>query len=184
MGFKPLTELLIDQIVILVVGRDLKPYHVHRDLICDRSAHFRAALEGQFHEAQTGRLELRDDEEATIELFIRWLYGSINRSILTLKELHHYVSLMCFARRILLTELHNDCMDSIRQHFRLQAQQKQQMEDDESEVERVSVQDVAMAYAALPELPHLRFCLCLEKARQVNDDIQEGMLGWMSADLC
>ncbi|KAL8814420.1 MAG: hypothetical protein Q9223_006351 [Gallowayella weberi] len=184
MGFRPLSELLTDNFVVLLVGSDLKPYHVHRDVICDRSAHFRAALQGHFQEAHTGRLEFPEDEPTTFELFIRWLYGSTHRQILTDEQLHHYVSLMCFAQRILSTELHNDCMDSIRHHFYLKAEQGPSwrvMTYPNSGV--VSVSDVALAYAALPKLPDLRFCLCLELALHVKKLSEHGVTAWMSADL-
>ncbi|KAL8679319.1 MAG: hypothetical protein Q9224_007049, partial [Gallowayella concinna] len=118
-------RLLTDQLVVLLVGPDRKPYHVHRDLICDRSAHVRAALQGQFQEASTGQVEFPEDEQATFELFIRWLYDSTDRICSTPEQLRHYISLMCFAQRILLPELHNDCIDLIRQQFRLKAEQRQ-----------------------------------------------------------
>ncbi|KAI4246368.1 MAG: hypothetical protein L6R40_002036, partial [Gallowayella cf. fulva] len=169
--------LLTDQLVTLIVGPNLKQYHVHRDLICDRSAHFRAALQGQFLEGQTGRVELPEDEEVTIELFIRWLYGSLDRNLFTAEQLGHYVSVMCFARRILLHELHNDCIYMIRQHFHLKSQQKQAGPT-------VNTVSVSVVYQnTLPILPTLRFCLCLELALQVTQNIHKVDSDWMDADL-
>ncbi|KAL8684910.1 MAG: hypothetical protein Q9224_006069 [Gallowayella concinna] len=87
---------------------------------------------------------------------------------------------MCFAQRILSTELYNDCIDLIRQHFRLKAEQGQA---ESTAIDIVSVSDVSLAYDALLEQPHLRFCLCFELALQTNQKIINDVTTWMNADL-
>ncbi|KAL8848085.1 MAG: hypothetical protein Q9221_006887 [Calogaya cf. arnoldii] len=170
MVFKPRAELLTDNLVALLVGKDLKAYYVHRDLICDRSAHFRAALQGRFQEAQTNRIEFPEDDEKTFELFIRRLYGSTDKGFTTY-NIQDHISLLCFAQRILLTELQNDCIDGIRRHYYDKTKQATPC--------HMTVDAVSQIYDAVPSQTHLRFCFCLELALVVVQKIKIGTADWM-----
>ncbi|KAI4258509.1 MAG: hypothetical protein L6R42_005048 [Xanthoria sp. 1 TBL-2021] len=153
MVFKPLTELLRGPIVTIKVGPDRKSYTLHRDLLCDRSSYFRAALLGQFKEAQTGLIEFPDEEETTFELFALWLYTQLPQPT-TCEELQRLITLMRFARSRLLDELHNDCMTLVRAYFRTKGS--------------VAIREISMAYDTTPELPELRLFVCLEAVLQLR----------------
>ncbi|KAL8848084.1 MAG: hypothetical protein Q9221_006886 [Calogaya cf. arnoldii] len=159
MVFTPHQHLVSGPAVTAIVGKDRRPFVIHRALLCDRSAHFRAALLGQFQEAHTGVIELPDVEETIFEIFVGWLYGGTpmcQRST----AVRFIIELMCFARTILLEELQNDCMDAIRRYFRARR--------GESAVPVVTAEVVALAYNAVPELPTLRLLVCLEAALQLR----------------
>ncbi|KAL9613888.1 MAG: hypothetical protein Q9204_008866, partial [Flavoplaca sp. TL-2023a] len=131
-------------------------FTLHRDLVCDRSSHFRAALLGQFEEASTGIIEFPDLEDSVFKMFILWIYGSHIEKLSSHDDLNRCIALMCFARTILLEELHNDCMDTIRKYFRARTSVKANPP--------VTAIHICLAYHTVPELPTLRLFVCLEAA--------------------
>ncbi|PNP79249.1 hypothetical protein FNYG_07325 [Fusarium nygamai] len=49
-------------------------YRVHKAIVCPRSNFFKAACDGKFKEAQTGRIDLPDDDPAAVRMMIKYLY--------------------------------------------------------------------------------------------------------------
>ncbi|KAL8781085.1 MAG: hypothetical protein Q9213_006167 [Squamulea squamosa] len=60
-------------IVTLLIGPDSLPFHVHKDLLCEKSPFFAAAFNGSFQES-SGSIELKEDRVDDIECIIHWLY--------------------------------------------------------------------------------------------------------------
>lgn len=48
--------------------------YVHKDLICARSPFFKAALSNDWKEAQEGSVELPDDKDDIVTIYVQWLY--------------------------------------------------------------------------------------------------------------
>ena len=142
--------------VTILVGKNRSSYTLHRNLVCDRSSYFRAALLGQFEEASTGIIEFPDLEDSVFKVFILWVYGHKIEILTSLDDLKCCIALMCFARTILLEELHNDCMNRIRDYFRVRNSVKA--------YPPVTAIHICLAYHTVPELPMLRLFVCLEAA--------------------
>ncbi|KAG5804747.1 hypothetical protein H9Q74_004426 [Fusarium xylarioides] len=53
-------------------GKD--QYRVHKAIICPRSNFFEAACSGEFKEAQTGEIDLPDDDPVAVRMMIEYLY--------------------------------------------------------------------------------------------------------------
>ncbi|KAL8731021.1 MAG: hypothetical protein Q9166_003672 [cf. Caloplaca sp. 2 TL-2023] len=172
--FKSVSELLSGPMVTILVGRNRTPYLVHREVLCNRSAHFRAALQGQFKEAQTRQIEFLEEHEYTFKLFLHWVYTLVVPSC-GRDGLSHYISLICFARSILLEELHNGCIDKIRELLQLRSQSKDELV--------VPTKELSLVYEAMPELPKLRFLVCLEAALEYTSKAQIGVSDWMDPGL-
>ncbi|KAF5569597.1 hypothetical protein FPANT_13896, partial [Fusarium pseudoanthophilum] len=49
-------------------------YRVHKAIICPRSNFFEAAFSGEFKEAQTGEIDLPDDDPVAVKMMIEYLY--------------------------------------------------------------------------------------------------------------
>ena len=60
--------------VTLYVGESQKPFYVHLDLLCDVSSFFKAAFAGSFREGVDKTMQLPEDNENTLLLFLDWLY--------------------------------------------------------------------------------------------------------------
>lgn len=58
----------------IIVGEDKKVFAVHETLLTHFSEFFRAALNGNFKEAMDKRITLEDEDPATFECFVHWLY--------------------------------------------------------------------------------------------------------------
>jgi hypothetical protein len=58
----------------MIVGTEEDCFTVHQDLLVHHSSFFRAALTGNFKEADTKAVILADTESQTTELFVHWLY--------------------------------------------------------------------------------------------------------------
>ncbi|KAF5989217.1 amino acid transport gap1 [Fusarium coicis] len=56
----------------ITCGKD--QYRVHKAIICPRSSFFKAACDGKFKEAQTGKVDLRDDDPLAVSMMIEYLY--------------------------------------------------------------------------------------------------------------
>ncbi|KAH7084946.1 hypothetical protein BKA63DRAFT_6393 [Paraphoma chrysanthemicola] len=61
-------------IVIVAVGKEGTPYHVHKALLIHHSDYFRKALSGPWKEAREGLVTLEDVEPSTFTIFCHWLY--------------------------------------------------------------------------------------------------------------
>ncbi|MCJ1379094.1 hypothetical protein MMC17_002194 [Xylographa soralifera] len=65
---------LFTDVATLVVGPEKQVFKMHKELLCSVSPYFKAALEGDFKEAQEQKIELAEDDPETIEYFQLWLY--------------------------------------------------------------------------------------------------------------
>ncbi|KAL9630938.1 MAG: hypothetical protein Q9204_004468 [Flavoplaca sp. TL-2023a] len=72
--FNSTAELLTSKRITIHVGPDNVPFDVHHDVLCERSAHFRAALQSPFTEAHSDRIAFPDQQPYTIKLFPHWVY--------------------------------------------------------------------------------------------------------------
>ncbi|EMC99029.1 hypothetical protein BAUCODRAFT_387901 [Baudoinia panamericana UAMH 10762] len=75
------TANLFDEIIIVTVGKELKPFKtfsLHKGVVSYYSGYFQAALkENTFQEGQSKRIELPDEEVETFEHFVGWLYTRV-----------------------------------------------------------------------------------------------------------
>ncbi|KAL9012882.1 MAG: hypothetical protein Q9180_009062, partial [Flavoplaca navasiana] len=134
---------------------------------------------GQFQEAQTNRIEFPEDDETTFEIFIRWLYGSKYVVAATFAGLEQAVTVMGFARRIVLPELHNDCINAIRYRYYY----KVETFEGKPTTQDVTVDVISLVYHAVPKQTQLRFFFCLEFALAISKKMQKGEPDWMSPAL-
>ncbi|KAL9560968.1 hypothetical protein ACKAV7_014997 [Fusarium commune] len=58
--------------LVISCGKD--QYRVHKAIICPRSHFFKAACDGEFKEAQTGTIDLPDDDPVAVRMMIEYLY--------------------------------------------------------------------------------------------------------------
>ena len=106
--------------VDIFVGPKRKTFRLHEDLLCDRSDYFKATFQGDFAEAQSKELYLAEDNDASFELFVNWLYGGdvqIGQPIMD-DELPAYFGLLALADKILIEHLRNVATDRIRGYYR------------------------------------------------------------------
>lgn len=58
----------------VLVGPDAKPFNVHEELLTLHSPFFRAALTGNFKEAEDKTVTLKEEDPKIFEFFVHWLY--------------------------------------------------------------------------------------------------------------
>lgn len=104
--------------VNISVGPKRKKYHVHKDLLCNRSEYFRAMFQGGYKETQTKEVFLVDEEASVMELFVTWIYGTTLRGPANVNENSAYLGLLVLSEKFLIEQLHNECIDLIRAYFR------------------------------------------------------------------
>ncbi|KAI4196240.1 MAG: hypothetical protein LQ350_006693 [Teloschistes chrysophthalmus] len=155
--------------VTLFTGQARIPYCVHADLLCARSAFFKAALDGGFREGKTLEMNLLEVDERAVELFLVWLYGNEVDFIppgtdKSRDSLEAYVQLHCFAQMHLLEELANLSGDRIRQHYFIRAV---------SRPGRVVTADEITLMYNHPVSPKLRFCFCYAAALEAHQSAFE-----------
>ncbi|EXK28680.1 hypothetical protein FOMG_15139 [Fusarium oxysporum f. sp. melonis 26406] len=61
--------------LVISCGKD--QYRVHKAIICPRSDFLKAAFDGEFKEAQTGTIDLPDDDPVAVRMMIEYLYHDI-----------------------------------------------------------------------------------------------------------
>jgi len=96
--------------VTIEVGEDKAKFHIHKTLLCDASAFFKAALKPGFKESRNQKVKLPEDTTETFELFLSWLYaqeykgmdenllkkpGTANQA-----ELERFMNLFIFADKV------------------------------------------------------------------------------------
>ena len=99
--------------VNIFVGAERKRYHLHRDLLCDRSDYFTACFIGEFREAQENELSLPEDNIESFDLLVQWLYGAPLKKISSNADVPVYLNLHVLADKLCLEYLQNETMDLI-----------------------------------------------------------------------
>ncbi len=112
------SRLLSKEMVDVFVGPERKQFHLHKDLLCDRSSYFQKAFEGDFKESRENSMDLAEDEVAAFELFVDWLYSG------RLTEVPNdegngwpYIHLYILATKFTLESLANTTMDRLQEYF-------------------------------------------------------------------
>ena len=104
--------------VNIYVGTERKKFHLHRDLLCERSEFFQASFDGHFKEAEAQELSLPEDSVESFELLVGWLYGASLMSIPSKDDLLAYIDLFILAQKLCLEHLQNETMDHILKFYR------------------------------------------------------------------
>ena len=113
-------SLLTTDTVDIFVGPKRKTFRVHEALLCDRSDYFKATFQGSFTEASIKELYLPDDNDASFQLFVNWLYGGDQHvgPPKTDDELEAVFGLVALAEKVLVEHLRNLATDVIRTYYR------------------------------------------------------------------
>ncbi|KAK0515992.1 hypothetical protein JMJ35_002026 [Cladonia borealis] len=79
-------------LVEVIVGPQKQVFRLHKEILCNFSSYFRAALEGSFAEGLTQKIELPEDDVTVFECFRMWLYSPISqKSVPSASELYRYI---------------------------------------------------------------------------------------------
>ena len=116
-----LLRLLTENMVDIFVGVEQNQFHLHRDLLCDRSDYFKACFERSFKEAQQGQLFLQEDDTGSFDLFVKWLYGAPLKKIGSHDDLLVFLALVVLVKKLCLEYLQNEAMDHILKFHRVSA---------------------------------------------------------------
>jgi len=74
--------------VDIKVGPEKRLFKLHKQLLCDASPYFEAALNGQFKESNDQTIEMQDEAVSMFERFQLWIYSGNIRGIReTLKDI-------------------------------------------------------------------------------------------------
>ena len=159
--------------VQILVGKDRKPYDVHRKLLCHRGAYFRAALDGNFLEAQSLTLDFSDESEEIFALFLLWLYNFSGDCLdLSGQRDETLFNLLVLAERLTIDELYNFAMDQLRNNQDNKAIQTP------SHDQRLLVDQQAVRFAYLaPAGAKAQFLVCLTLAAGIKDQGSNFRLG-------
>lgn len=111
-------RLLTIELVDVFVGPKRKTFRLHEHLLCDRSDYFKATFQGEFAEAKSKELYLPDDNDASFELFVNWLYGGNLKPPSNDDELSAHLGLLALAEKVLIEHLGNLTADHIRGYYR------------------------------------------------------------------
>lgn len=111
------SSFLASDMVDFFVGTKRKRYHLHKELLCDRSDYFKAAFHGRFSESTSNELYLPDDDIAAFGLFVNWLYGSPLKEFDTAEQLHDYLALWVLSDMLLIEYLQKLTVDRIRAYY-------------------------------------------------------------------
>lgn len=61
-------------VVMVCVGPNAQPFHIHKDLLCYWSKYFRNAFNGSFREANEKEITILDVQPRIFKIFMGWLY--------------------------------------------------------------------------------------------------------------
>ena len=112
--------MLTTDTVDIFVGPKRKIFRVHEALLCDRSDYFKATFQGPFTEATAKELYLPEDNDASFQIFVNWLYGGDQHvgPPQTDDELEAVFGLLALAEKVLVEHLRNLATDVIRAYYR------------------------------------------------------------------
>lgn len=104
--------------VDIIVGPEQKIFHLHRDLLCQRSVYFQACFEDHSEKAEANEHMLPGDSAESFGLFVVWLYGASLMSIPSEEDLSVYLDLVILAEKLCLEYLRNEATDHILRFYR------------------------------------------------------------------
>lgn len=161
-------RLLTSHMVDVFVGPKRRAFHLHRDLLCDRSPYFKSAFLGAFVEAKTKELFLPEDHASAFENFVNWLYGATLKKPVTETELSSCLRLLVLSEKLMLEYLRNLCTDFIRQYYH----------DTHA---LVRAEDLSFVYESVQSEPLRSFLVALlafqtMKANQISRDVAVAFL--------
>lgn len=107
-------RLLTEDMVNVYVGSKRKKFHLHKDLVCDRSSFFKKALAGGFKEQEERAVYLPEDDVGAFVLFVQWIYGVPPRDSTTPAMITSLFALYVLAEKFCIELLKNLSMDMIR----------------------------------------------------------------------
>lgn len=105
--------------VAVFVGPWETKFSVHKDFLCEVSVYFRAALTGDFEEAEKEEIFLAEQDDDVFEIFVDWLYTkTMKTDSVTIKkgkcvEWETAVKIYVFGQYIQCARLCNDLLDTI-----------------------------------------------------------------------
>lgn len=97
----------------LTIGPSHKRFIVHKRLICEKSDFFHKAFMSGFIEGEEGKMDMPEDSEGAISLFLGWLYRDELRTGHSQSALDNLLDLYFFGENICLTYLIDLTMDEI-----------------------------------------------------------------------
>lgn len=107
-------RLLTEDMVNVYVGPKRKKFHLHKDLVCDRSSFFKKAVAGGFKEQKEKALYLPEDHVGGFILFVQWIYGVPPPESSTPSMVTTLFALYVLAEKFCIEPLKNSSMDVIR----------------------------------------------------------------------
>ena len=108
---------LYEGFAYVLVGPERQKFGFHRGILCQYSSFFRAALLGNFREAEEGLVVLPDDDPSTFKIFNTWLYsrrirGQLQNGKEVPCEAIELVKLFIFGDMRGIPALRNDVIDA------------------------------------------------------------------------
>lgn len=109
------SSALFDTIVTVLVGPKHVKYGIHKALLCHHSSFFKAALTGNFMEAEHGTINMEDEDEETFSRFHAWLYTRDfwRDEDEKIQLLRPALDICLFAEKRFVLSLHNAIIDLI-----------------------------------------------------------------------
>lgn len=112
----------------VIVGEEQASFYVYRNVICESSSFFKAALNGAFKEGVECKVTLPEDDPDVFEQFLQWIYTkAYNISPITdtspknlCKQSWQYVRLYVFAEKTQVNSLKDHILEqlyALRQRF-------------------------------------------------------------------
>lgn len=96
-----------------------KKFSLHIDVLVDKCDYFRAALTGNFHEAETKVLNLPDVSDNTFGFFLKWIYsGNLKPEYNPSLTVPDLLDLWFFADYLRAPALQNDITTNVLEKFR------------------------------------------------------------------
>ena len=115
-GCLPRYSDFFDNIVQIVVGPEAKVFNLYKQILCDASSYFNAALKGDFKEAHEQNINMPDEDVDTFTCFQIWLYSKeLPLTDISGEELDEvdFVDLYIFGEARDIPEFQNAVMDAL-----------------------------------------------------------------------
>lgn len=110
-------RLLTEDMVNIFIRPKRKRFHLHTDLLCDRSEFFRKVLSKGFKEQDDKAVYLSEEDVGAFKLFVRWTCGAQLPLPTTAESLTRRLVLYVMAEEFCIEALKNDLMNKIRSHY-------------------------------------------------------------------
>jgi hypothetical protein len=108
----------ISEIVTVLVGKNKRPYYLHKDILVNNSEFFRKCLSIGMAEQTHGRIELPEDSCRGFDILVQWLYSKTVSHVFKYEDVDLAIRAYVLADKYAMHQACNSIIDALKAYWK------------------------------------------------------------------